>query len=68
VFLANQILTAFFSLTVPDFVGFFMSLDRKFNDDSKNVIKNMIRSLKVGFVGKFLPDYPFRLCFWQFLI
>jgi len=49
VFLSIQSLTPFFSLIVPDFLVFFMSLDRKFNEDSKNVLKNMIRSFQVGF-------------------
>jgi len=35
-----------------------MSLDRKFNKDSKNVLKNMIRSLQVGFTNDFVPDCP----------
>jgi len=48
VFLTVQTLTPLFSLTVPNF---FMLLDRKFNEDSKNVLKNMIRSLQVGFTG-----------------
>jgi len=56
----------FYSLTVPDFVLFFMSLDSKFNEDSKNVLKNMIQSFKVGFEGNFVPEYHFKLCFWQF--
>jgi len=33
-----------------------MSLDRKFNEDSKNVLRNMIRSLQVGFTSNFVPD------------
>jgi len=48
-FLGIQMLTAFFSLTVHDFVVFIRSSDRKFSEDSKNVIKNMIWSLQVGF-------------------
>jgi len=43
-------LTKFFSLTVPDFVVFFMSSDRKFSEDSKNGLKSMIWSLQVGFI------------------
>jgi len=35
-----------------------MSLDRKFNEDSKNVLKNMIWSLQVGFTSDFIPDCP----------
>jgi len=44
-----------------------MSLDRKFNEDSKNVLKNMIRSLQVGFTGDFVANRPcsnFRLQFY----
>jgi len=66
VFLAIQTLTPFYSLTVPDFVLFFMPLDRKFNEDSKNVLKNVIQLLQVGFTGDFVLDYHFKLCFWQF--
>jgi len=33
-----------------------MSLDGKFNEDSKNVLKNMIRSLQVSFTGNFVSD------------
>jgi len=56
VFLADQTLTTIFSLTLHDFVMFFMSLDRKFNEDSKNVLKILIFSLQVGFRGNFVPD------------
>jgi len=44
---------------------FFRLLDRKFNEDSKNVLKTVIFYLQVGFTGNFLPDCPFKLCFWQ---
>jgi len=33
-----------------------MSVDSKFNEDSKNVLKKMIRLLQVGFTGDFVPD------------
>jgi len=66
VFLRVQILSPFSSLTIPELVLFFMSLDRKFNEDSKNVLKNTIRTLKVGFRGDFVPDCPDKLCFWEF--
>jgi len=56
VFLAIQILTPLFSLTVLNFVVFFMLLDRKFNEDSKNVLKTVIFSLQVSFTGDFVPD------------
>jgi len=62
VFLAIQILTAFFSLTVLDFALYFMSLDKKFKDDSKNVLKTVIFLLQVGFTGDFVSDCPFKLC------
>jgi len=38
-----------------------MSLDSKFNEDSKNVLKKFIFSLQVGFFGNFLPDCPLKL-------
>jgi len=44
-----------------------MSLDRKFNEDSKNVLKNMIRLLKVAFTSDFVPNSPFKPPFWQFI-
>jgi len=54
----------------PDFTWFcsvyFMSLDRKFNGDSKNVLKTVIFFLEVGFTGDFVPDCLFKLDFWQF--
>jgi len=65
-FLAVQTLTPLFYLTVPNFVVFFMLLDKKFNGDSKNVLKTVILSLQVGFTGDFVPDCPFKLCFFQF--
>jgi len=37
-----------------------MSLDRKFNEDSKNVLKNMFRSLQMGFTCYFIPDCYFK--------
>jgi len=33
-----------------------MSLDAKFNDDFKNVFKNLIRSVQVCFTSDFVPD------------
>jgi len=45
---------------------FFMSLDRKFNEDFKNVLKTVIFQLQVGFTGDFLPGCPSKLCFKQF--
>jgi len=56
VFLSVQNLTPFFSLTVLHFVVFFRLLDRKFNEDSKNVLKIVIFSLQVGFTGDFVLD------------
>jgi len=61
--LTVRILTPLFSLTLPAFVLFFMSLDGKFNGDSKTVIKSVIFSLQVCFTGDFVPDCPFKLCF-----
>jgi len=43
-----------------------MLLDRKFNEDSKNVLKTVIFSLQAGFTGDFVSDSPFKPCFWQF--
>jgi len=42
VFLAVQILTPLFILTTKFCNVFFMLLDRKFNEDSKNVVKTVI--------------------------
>jgi len=42
-----------------------MSLDGKFNGDSKNVLKTVIFLLQVGFTGDFVPDCPFKLGFWE---
>jgi len=42
-----------------------MSLGKKFNEDSKNVLKTVIFSLEVSFTGDFVPDCPFKLHFWQ---
>jgi len=63
VFLIVQILTPLFSLTVSNFVVFFFMLpDRKFNGDSKNVLKTVIFSLQVTFTGDFVLVCPFKLC------
>jgi len=43
-----------------------MSLDRKFNEDSKNMLKTVIFLLQVGFTSYFTLDCLFKLCFWQF--
>jgi len=43
-----------------------MSLDRKFNEDFKNVLKTVIFLFQVGFTGNFVTDCPFKLCFWLF--
>jgi len=40
-----------------------MSLDRKFNGDSKNVLKYMIGSLQMGFTCYFVSDCPFNFFF-----
>jgi len=66
VYLAVQTLTPLFALTVLNFVVFFMVLNRKFNEDSKNVLRTVIFSLQVGFTGDFVPECPSKLCFWQF--
>jgi len=53
VFLSVQILTPLFFLTVSNFVVFFKSLDRKYNEDYKNVFKSVIVLLQEGFTGDF---------------
>jgi len=45
---------------------FFRLSDRKFNGDSKNVLKTINFLLQVGFTGDFVLDCPFKLCFLQF--
>jgi len=57
-FLAVQILTPLFSLTVLSFELFFSLLSRKLNEDSKNMIITVIFLLQVGFTGDFVPDCP----------
>jgi len=44
VFIAVQTLIPLFSLTATNFVVFFKLLDRKFNEDFKNVLKTDIFS------------------------
>jgi len=43
-----------------------MLLNRKFNDDSKNVLKTVIFLLQIGSTGDFVPDCSLKLSFWQF--
>jgi len=43
-----------------------MSLDRKFNEDSKNVLKTVIFVLQVSLTSDFDPNCPWELSFWQF--
>jgi len=43
-----------------------MSLNRKFNEDSKSVLKTVIFVLQVGLTSNFVPDCPWKLSFWQF--
>jgi len=57
---------AFLPDCTKNFVVFFRLLNRKFNDNSKNVLKVVIFLLQVGFTGDFIPDCYFKLCFWQF--
>jgi len=58
VFLAVQILSPLFCLTVPNFLVFLRLLDRKFNEDLKNVLKTVIFLLQVAFTGDFVPNCP----------
>jgi len=46
--------------------AFFSLLDRKFNEDFKNMLKTVIFSLQVGFKSDLVPDCPFKLYFCQF--
>jgi len=62
VFLTVPTLTLLFSLTVLKLEVFFTLLDRKFNEDFKNVLKLVIFSLQMGFTGRYVLDYPFKLC------
>jgi len=49
------------------FCSVFLRLcNRKFNENSKNVLQTVIFLLQVGFTANFVPDCPFKLCFWQF--
>jgi len=63
-FLAVQSLTPCFLPDYTKFPSFFRLLNRKFNKDSKNVLKSVIVSLQVGFTHDFLPDCLYKLCFW----
>jgi len=45
-----------------------MSLDRKFSEDSKSVLKTVIFSLQVGFTSDFVPGCLLKLSFWQFKV
>jgi len=58
--LSVQVLTPLFFLTVPNLV-----IDKRFNGDSKNVLKTVIFLLQVGFTGDFVSDCAFILCFFQ---
>jgi len=58
--------TTFLSDCTQFFSVFFRLLDRKFNEDSKNVLKTALFSLQVGFASDFVPDCLFKLCFCQF--
>jgi len=53
-----------FSLTVPNLkLLFFRLLNKKCNEDSKNVLKTVIFSLQVGFTFDFVSDCLFKLYF-----
>jgi len=52
--------------SLTDCTGFFRLLDRKFNEDSKNVLKTVIFLFHVNYSSDFVIDCPFKLCFWQF--
>jgi len=64
VFLVVQNLTPLFSQTVLNFAVFFRLLNRKFNEDSKNVLKTVIFLLEMGLTSDFVFNCIFKLCFW----
>jgi len=56
---------------LPDCTKFcvvFLSVDRKFNEDFRNVLKTVIFSLQVPFIGNFVLDYLVKLCFLHFKV
>jgi len=55
VFLVVQTLTSLFSLTVSNFVVFFKLLDKKFTENSKNMLLNCV-SGSLNFDTDFLLD------------
>jgi len=59
-------LQSIFSLTVLSNCVFFRLWRRKFDEDTKNVLKTFIFTLQVSFTVDLVPDCPFKLCFWQF--
>jgi len=40
-------------------------MDRKLNDDFRNVLKNVIWSLQVGFTDDFVSDFPLNRPFYS---
>jgi len=66
IFVSSNFDTAFFPNCTKFCSVFSKLLDRKFDEDSKNVLKTVIFSLQVGFTGNFVPDCPFKLYFCQF--
>jgi len=58
--------TAFLPDCTKFFLFFLRLLDRKFNEDSENVLKTVIFLFQVGLTGDFVSDCPFKLCFCQF--
>jgi len=46
----------FFSLAVPNLVAFLRLLNRKFSEDSKNVLTTFIFSLQAGLTNYFVSD------------
>jgi len=66
VFLSIQTLTQLFFLSrYTKFCSVFRLLDRKFNEESKNVVKIVTFLHQVSFTGNFISDCPFKLCFYQ---
>jgi len=49
-------LTPLFSLIVPNFDLFFRLLDKKFNEDFKNILKAAIFLLQMDFTEDFVSD------------
>jgi len=63
VFDSSNFDTAFLSDYTKFCSVFFRWLDKKFNEDFKNVLKNVLFSFQVGFTGDFVNHCSFKLVF-----